>query len=281
MKVVLFCGGEGTRIRDHSGPIPKPMVCVGYRPVLWHLMKYYAHYGHTEFVLCLGHGADHVKSYFVDYDETVSNDFVLTGGRQVRLLQSDLDDWRITFVDTGTAASVGERLLAVRPYLEGDDWFLANYADCLTDVPLDDTIAFAKESGRAATFLGVRPNYSSHVVQAGPGGAVEAISEVTEVGLRINGGFFVLNDRVFDYMRPGDDLMGPSTQRMMEAGELGTYVYDGFWACMDTFKEKRLLEDMHRSGEAPWEVWGGREIGGDGALQRAMLAQDLPAQIGD
>ena len=273
MKVVLFCGGEGLRIRDHSGPLPKPMVCVGYRPILWHLMKYYAHYGHTDFVLCLGHGADHIKRYFVDYDETVTNDFVLTGGDRVALLQSDLDDWRITFVDTGLAASVGERLLAVRPYLDGDEWFVASYADCLTDVAFDDVVGFAQGSGRAATFLGVRPNYSSHVVHADPGGAVRAMTDVSDVGLRINGGFFVLHRRVFDFVRPGEDLIGAPTDRMIAAGELGTYAYDGFWACMDTFKEKRLLEDMHRAGAAPWEVWGGREVGGDGALERATLSK--------
>ena len=272
MKVVLFCGGEGLRIREHSGPLPKPMVRVGYRPVLWHLMKFYAHHGHTDFVLCLGHGADHVKRYFVDYDETVSNDFVLTGGRRVELLQSDLDEWRITFVDTGLEASVGERLLAVRPYLDGDEWFLANYADCLSDVPLGDLVRFATASGRAATFLGVRPNYTSHVVEVGAGGAVRAVSHVGDVGLRINGGFFVLNRSVFDHVRPGEDLLGAPTDRMVAAGELGTYVYDGFWACMDTFKEKRLLEDMHRAGTAPWEVWGGRGVRGDGALERAALA---------
>ena len=264
MKVVLFCGGEGLRIREHSGPLPKPMVRVGYRPVLWHLMKFYAHHGHTDFVLCLGHGADHVKRYFVDYDETVSNDFVLTGGRRVELLQSDLDEWRITFVDTGLEASVGERLLAVRPYLGGDEWFLANYADCLSDVPLGDLVRFATASGRAATFLGVRPNYTSHVVEVGAGGAVRAVSHVGDVGLRINGGFFVLNRSVFDHVRPGEDLLGAPTDRMVAAGELGTYVYDGFWACMDTFKEKRLLEDMHRAGTAPWEVWGGRRGAGSG-----------------
>ena len=274
MKVVLFCGGEGLRIRDHSGPLPKPMVRVGYRPVLWHLMKYYAHHGHKDFVLCLGHGADHIKRYFVDYDETVSNDFVLTGGERVELLQSDLHDWRITFVDTGQTATVGERLLAVRPYLDDDEWFLANYADCLTDVAYDDVVRFAQESGRAATFLAVRPNYTSHVVDVDADGAVRGVAHVEDTGLRINGGFFVMNQRVFDHLRPGEDLLGAPTDRLVEAGELGAYAYDGFWACMDTFKEKRLLEDMHQSGPAPWEVWGGRETTGDGALGRAVLAQN-------
>ncbi len=252
------------RIKDHSGPIPKPMVCVGYRPILWHLMKYYAHYGHKDFILCLGHGADHVKRYFVDYDETVSNDFVLTGGAHVELLRSDIHDWRITFVDTGLAASVGERLVAVRDFLDGDEWFLANYADGVTDAPLDDVVRFAQESDRAATFLGVRPNYTNHVVRSDASGAVTDVQHVTEIGLRINGGFFVMHQRFFDYIGPGEDVLGPPALRLAADGQLGSYAYDGFWACMDTFKEKKLLEDIYHSGLAPWEVWGDRRVAGDG-----------------
>ena len=268
MKVVLFCGGEGTRLREHAGPVPKPMVCVGYRPILWHLMKYYAHYGHTDFVLCLGHGADHVKRYFVDYDETVSNDFVLEGGREVQLLGSDLDDWRITFVDTGLAASVGERLRAVRPHLGGDEWFLANYADGVTDAPLDRVVAEAQAGRRAATCLAVRPNYTNHVLEAAPDGTATAVAPVAQTALRINGGFFVMRQRVFDFLRPGEDLMEEPARRLVAAGELGVYAYDGFWACMDTFKEKQMLERIHRTGRAPWEVWepaAGDGASGDGA----------------
>ena len=220
------------RIRDHSGPVPKPMVCIGYRPILWHLMKYYAHYGHKDFILCLGHGADHIKRYFVDYDETVSNDFVLTGGSEVELWQSDIHDWRITFVDTGLASSIGARLQAVRPFLSDDEWFLANYADGLSDAPLADMIEFAKESGRATTFLGVTPNYTSHVVEASPDGGVTGVRHVTELGLRINGGFFVMNQRVFDYMRPGEDLLSEPSLRMAAAGDLGMYRRGGVGACM-------------------------------------------------
>ena len=277
MKVVLFCGGEGMRLREHSGPTPKPMVCVGYRPILWHLMKYYAHFGHTDFILCLGHGADVIKRYFVDYDETVSNNFVLTGGRNVELLQSDIHDWRITFVDTGLDACVGERLLAVRPFLGDDEWFLANYADGVTDAPLDHMITFAQESGKAATFLGVRPNYTSHAIRTAADGTVEDVSHITDLGLRVNGGFFVMNRRFFDYIRPGEDILGAPAHRMVADGQLGSYDYDGFWACMDTFKEKQMLEDIHRVGQAPWEVWEGRRVGGDGALERVVLASGQTA----
>ena len=266
------------RLREHSGPIPKPMVCVGYRPILWHLMKYYAHYGHKDFILCLGHGADHVKRYFVDYDETVSNDFVLTGGKDVELMRSDIHDWRITFVDTGLAASVGERLVAVRDFLDGDEWFLANYADGVSDLPLDRMIEFAQASARAATFVGVHPNYTSHVIRTDATGGVTSVEHVTEIGLRINGGFFVMNQHFFDYIRPGEDILGPPSLRMAAAGQLGSFEYDGFWACMDTFKEKKLLEDMHNTGMAPWEVWRtpdvpGPSYYGDGAGATPMLIE--------
>ncbi|MEL6616538.1 MAG: glucose-1-phosphate cytidylyltransferase, partial [Bacteroidota bacterium] len=224
---------------------------------------------------------DKIKQYFVDYDETVSNDFVLDGGKGVELLQSDIHDWRITFVDTGKTACVGERLMAVRPFLGDDEWFLANYADGVSDAPLNDMIAFAQESGRAATFLGVQPNYTSHVVRADASGLVEGIEHVTEIGLRINGGFFVLNRRVFDYMRPGDDLMGDPAHRMTASGDLGSYAYNGFWACMDTFKEKQMLEDIQSTGDAPWEVWETRpRLDGDGGLVRAVLANPPEASAG-
>jgi glucose-1-phosphate cytidylyltransferase len=270
MKVVLFCGGEGMRIKDHAGPIPKPMVRVGTRPVVWHVMKYYAHYGHKDFILCLGHGAEHIKDYFVNYAEYASNDFVLEQGR-VGLLKSDIHDWRITFVDTGLDACVGERLLAVRPFIGDDEVFMANYADGLTDAPLDRMAAFRGASGKACVFLGVTPNYTSHVVEADADGRVTELAHVTKMGLRINGGFFVLHRRVFDYMRPGEELMEAPLQRMIAAGDVATYRHDGFWACMDTFKEKKMLEDIQRAGEAPWEVWKRAPAGGDG------LPAGLPA----
>ena len=255
MKVVLFCGGEGTRIRDHAGSIPKPMVHIGYRPMLWHVMKYYAHYGHKDFILCLGHGADHIKDYFVNYDETVSNDFVMTNGGEVNLLASDIHDWRITFVDTGHEACVGERLMAVRPFLEDEEVFLANYADGVSDAPLDDMIRFHQENGKAVVFVGVGPNYTSHVIQTADDGTVITVKHVTEMGMRINGGFFVMSTRVFDYIKEGEDLLNEPFQRMVAAGDLSAYIHDGFWACMDTFKEKRMLDDIYKTGDAPWEIW--------------------------
>ncbi len=265
MKVVLFCGGEGMRIREHAGLVPKPMVRIGDRPILWHVMRYYAHYGHREFILCLGHGAEYIKEYFVNYAGHGSNDFVLEQGR-IDVLESDIADWRITFVHTGIDASVGERLAAVKPFLEGEDVFLANYTDGLSDAPLNRMIEFRQALDTACVFVGVPPNYTSHVVDMEADGSVTAFRHVTRAGLRINGGFFVLHRRVFDYMRAGEELVEEPFQRMIEASDVAAWRHDGFWACMDTFKEKRMLEDMHRAGGAPWEVWA-RSHAGDGMPQ--------------
>ncbi len=165
MKVVLFCGGLGTRLREYTGEIPKPMVKLGYRPILWHLMKYYAHYGHKDFVLCLGYKADVIKEFFLHYEEWISNDFTLSrGGRELTLENNDIDDWKITFVDTGLTANVGERLVAVRKYVEDEEIFLANYADGLTDLDLNVMIEEFQASGKVASFLAVPPSQSFHLV---------------------------------------------------------------------------------------------------------------------
>lgn len=260
MKVVLFCGGRRTRMRDYSDRIPKPLVPIGYRPVIWHLMKYYAHFGHTDFILCLGYRGDLIKDYFLNYQETVSNDFVLSGGgSEVELLNADIADWRITFVDTGMTANIGERLRRVRRHLEGEEVFLANYSDGLTDLHLPDLVDYAKAEGASATFLSVRPSTSFHIVSIGGDGRVEAIQESSDHGLWINGGFFVLRQEIFSYMRPDEELVLEPFQRLISERRLCGYAYDGFWIGMDTFKERERLEELHTAGKAPWQVWKSQE----------------------
>jgi len=256
MKVVLFCGGLGMRIRDYSDAIPKPMVPVGYRPILWHLMRYYAHFGHKDFILCLGYRADTIKQYFLKYDETISNDFVLTeGGKRVDLLASDIQDWKITFVDTGLSSNIGQRLKAVQRFLEGEEVFLANYSDGLSDLPLPAMIDHFRSRDAIACFLGVAPTSSFHLVQTEDGGRVRSIRHIRDIGMRVNGGFFVLRRAIFDYIREGEELVQEPFQRLAAEGKLLAYPYDGFWACMDTFKEKQILDDMYSRGQPPWEVW--------------------------
>ncbi len=257
MKVVLFCGGLGMRLREYSETIPKPMVPVGYRPILWHVMRYYAHYGHNDFILCLGYKSDAIKRYFLEYDETISNDFVMSkGGKKVDLLASDIQDWNITFVDTGLSSNIGQRLNAVQPFLKGERMFLANYSDGLSDLPLPAMIdLFEERQNAVACFAGVAPTSSFHLVKVAQGGQVESIRHVKDVGMRINGGFFVFRSEIFDWIRDGEELVQEPFQRLAAAGRLLAYEYDGFWACMDTFKEKQLLEDTYSRGRAPWEVW--------------------------
>jgi glucose-1-phosphate cytidylyltransferase len=256
MKVVLFCGGLGMRLRDFSENIPKPMVAVGYRPILWHVMRYYAHFGHKEFILCLGYKADSIKKYFLDYDETISNDFVLSeGGRKVDLLASDIQDWKITFADTGLNSNIGTRLKAVQSFLQDEEMFLANYSDGVSDLPLPAMIDYFKQKDAVACFAGVAPTQSFHLVRVEASGLVRSIQHVKEVGMRINGGFFVFRREIFDWMRPGEELVQEPFQRLAAAGKLIAYPYDGFWACMDTFKDKQLLEDLYSRAQVPWEVW--------------------------
>jgi len=256
MKVVIFCGGLGMRLREYADNVPKPMVPIGYRPVLWHVMKYYAHYGHKDFILCLGYRADAIKQYFLHYDECVSNDFSLSkGGKDLQLFNSDIHDWKITFAETGMHSNIGQRLKAVEKYLVGEEVFLANYADGLTDLELPKLIEFSKQHGKIATFVSAKPNLTYHVVSAGPDGLVNDIKAIRESELRINSGYFVLKQDVFKYMHDGEELVLEPFRRMIGEQQLMAYEHNGFYASMDTFKDKQQLDDLYARGDAPWVVW--------------------------
>jgi glucose-1-phosphate cytidylyltransferase len=256
MKVVLFCGGLGTRLRDQSGEIPKPMVKIGYRPILWHVMKYYAYYGHKDFILCLGYRADAIKEFFLHYNEWVTNDFTLeNGGKDIILQQSDISDWRITCVDTGINSNIGQRLKAVQKYLEGEDYFLANYSDGLSDLPLPEMINAFKKGGQVGSFLCVKPSQSFSVVSLTENDRVEKIEFVQDTNFYINGGYFVFKKELFDYMKDGEELVCEPFERLIAENNLMGYKYDKFWHCMDTFKEQKELNDMYEKGNAPWEIW--------------------------
>jgi glucose-1-phosphate cytidylyltransferase len=272
MKVVLFCGGLGMRLRDYAENVPKPMVPLGYRPILWHVMKYYAHFGYRDFILCLGYRGDAIKHYFLNYEECVSNDFVLSdGGRKRELITSDIADWRITFVETGLNANLGQRLMAVRPYLEGEPMFLANYADGLTDLPLPDHIENFRKSDAIAAFVSVPPNISYHFVSTDEAGAVTSIGDILQTGLRVNAGYFVFRQQIFDYMREGEELLREPFQRLMAQRKLISYSYDGFWLPMDTAKDKKKLDDLNESGNPPWYVWRPTASGRTGVLQERRV----------
>ncbi|HVJ21980.1 MAG TPA: sugar phosphate nucleotidyltransferase [Polyangiaceae bacterium] len=255
MKVVLFCGGLGTRLREYSDGIPKPLVPIGRRPILWHVMRYYAHYGHKDFILCLGYMADKVKDYFLNYSQYADNDFTMARGeKQIHRAQQDISDWSITFVDTGLKSNIGMRLSLVRPYLEGEEMFLANYSDGLTNLRLDRMVDDFSKTENVAGFVCAPPSQSFHVVSLGADRRVTSIEYVRNANITVNAGYFVLRKSIFDYINFGEELVLDPFRRLMQNRLLIGYYHDGFWA-MDTFKEQQELTDLYNSGNAPWEVW--------------------------
>jgi glucose-1-phosphate cytidylyltransferase len=257
VKVVLFCGGLGMRMRESPTSLaPKPMGMVGDRPLLWHVMRYYAHFGHTDFILCLGYGASAIKDYFLNYDETRSNDFVLeNGAREMKLFNTDISGWRITFVDTGLHSEIGERLRRVRRHVDGEAMFLANYADVLTNAPLPDMIGRFEASSAVAGLLAVPPQSSHHVVDIDGGGLITQVTPMRDLRQWVNGGYFILRPEIFDYLREGEDLVEDSFMRLIPHRRLLAYPYKGYWSPADTVKERAHLEDMYYKGTCPWMIW--------------------------
>jgi glucose-1-phosphate cytidylyltransferase len=256
VKVVLFCGGLGTRLREHSDTIPKPLVNVGFRPILWHLMRYYAHYGHKDFILALGYRGDLVREYFLGYNECMSNDFVLSeSGKKIELLSSDFSDWRITFVDTGLHSNLGQRLLRVREHLAGEAEFMANYADGLSDLPLDVHLENFRRRDVTASFAAVRTGLSFHSVQSADDGLVTSFGQIAESEFWINGGFFCFRKDIFDVIEEGDELVEQPFQRLIAQRKLAVLRHSGFWQSMDTFKDKITFDRMEARGNCPWMVW--------------------------
>jgi glucose-1-phosphate cytidylyltransferase len=235
------------------------MVPIGYRPILWHVMKYFAHFGHKDFILCLGHRGDLIKQYFLNYDECLSNDFVFSkGGKSLELGNYDIHDWKITFADTGLRSNIGQRLAAVEKYVGNEKVFLANYTDGLTDLNLPAYLEHARHLDKIATFLSVKPNLSYHIAETGADGVVTRISELKRANIRINAGLFVLKKDIFKYIQPGEELVIEPFGRLIQQKQLAAYEYDGFFAAMDTFKDKQQLDDLYEGGEPPWVVWGNK-----------------------
>ena len=271
MKVVLFCGGLGMRMREDAQSAPKPMAMIGDRPLLWHVMRYYAHFGHTDFVLCLGYGAAAVKDYFLHYDETLSNDFTLTmSGRDLHLFSSDITDWNITFIDTGLNSTIGERLMRVRPHVEHEPVFLANYADTLTNAPLDEMVKRFDASDAVASLLAVPVQSTHHVLDIEGGDRVSGIRPVNELMQWENGGYFVLRPEIFDYMREGEELVPHALERLMPSGRVIAQRYKGFWRAADTFKDRAELEQLYYSARCPWMLWDTNRTGG--SLAPALIS---------
>jgi glucose-1-phosphate cytidylyltransferase len=253
MKVVLFCGGLGTRIRDYSENVPKPMIPVGYQPILWHIMQYYSQYGHRDFILCLGHKANVIKDYFLRVNPSTYADCVISEfGKKVELIAEPPPDWRITLVDTGVWRNIGERLLAVRHLVADEEIFLANYSDGLTDLPLPEMIEQFEASGKVGCFICVRPPFNFHLVEFDARGVVHRLRSNLESDTWINGGYFVFRRQIFNYIRDGEELVLEPFNRLIAENQLLAYRYEGFWRAMDTLRDRQVLEEMVERGEMPW-----------------------------
>jgi len=255
MKVVLFCGGMGMRLKNPS-EIPKPLVKIGHMPILLHIMKYYSHFGINDFILCLGYKGDAIRDFFSSLFDNLSHDFLTKGGRKnTSLFNIDFSDWKISFIETGLHANIGQRLKAAEEYLADEEVFMANYADVLTDLPLLDFLDNFQEQGRIASFLGVRPYHSFHVVTIDNCGYVSSIQPAKRTDIWINGGYFIFRKEIYQYIKDNEELVEQPFQRLIAENQLISYKYHGFWGCMDTFKDKQQLEDLYNSGKAPWEIW--------------------------
>ena len=256
MKTVILCGGLGTRLSEETEVRPKPMVEIGGRPILWHIMRGYARWGFAEFVLALGYKGEHIKRYFVDYHQLQSHLTVSLGSGKVTAHDGEREDWTVDLVDTGAATQTGGRLKRIAPWL-GDGTFLFTYGDGVSDVDLTDVLAFHRRHGRLATVTAVRPpaRFGGLVFD---GDLVRDFTEKPQIGEGwINGGFFVLEPGVLDYI-VGDDTIfeREPLERLAKDGQLAAYRHEGFWQCMDTLRDVRLLEGLWESGRAPWKVWG-------------------------
>jgi glucose-1-phosphate cytidylyltransferase len=277
VKVVLFCGGLGMRMREGTTSAPKPMSMIGDRPLLWHVMRYYASFGHTDFVLCLGYGAAAVKEYFLRYDETESNDFTMIGGgREVKMHSTDISDWNIAFIDTGLSSTIGERLMRVRGYVQDEEIFLGNYADTLTDAPLDEMINVFRASDATASMMAVPPVSTHHVVEIDDVGQVTGVREVRELMQFENGGYFILRPAIFDALVEGEDMVPEAFGRLLKDGKLIAQRHFGFWRAADTFKDRAELEEMFRKGQCPWMLWDAARS--EAARERQLRTQVLGAE---
>ncbi|MBL8550266.1 MAG: glucose-1-phosphate cytidylyltransferase [Hyphomonadaceae bacterium] len=257
MKVVLFCGGMGTRIREYSETIPKPMIPVGQHPIMWRVMDYYSQYGHRDFVLCLGYKANIIKDYFLNYKHHVHSDFVVSNfGEKVETLSERKEDWRVSLIDTGVWRNIGERLWAVKDHVKDEEIFCANYSDGLSDVDLDDMVKKFKESGKIACFLAVRPPLTYHIADIAEDGRVKEFISSERSEIWINGGYFLLRKEIFDYMREGEELVYEPFSRLIAENQLMAYKHEGFWRSMDTLRDRQVLEDMLEKGQLPSRIGG-------------------------
>ena len=257
MKTVILAGGYGTRISEESRLRPKPMVEIGGKPVLWHIMKQYSHYGINDFIICAGYRQHTIKEWFADYFLHTSDiTFDFTRDDKIIVHNKRAEQWRVTVIDTGLKTMTGGRLKRIRQYLDEDIFFMT-YGDGVSDINIDDLLMFHKCHGRLATMSAVKPESRFGTIDFEQNGKVNAFREKNEADTGyINAGFMVLNKKVLDYVE-GDSIMfeRQPMEKLAADGELMCYRHNGFWQCMDTMRDKTKLEDLWESGDAPWKVW--------------------------
>jgi glucose-1-phosphate cytidylyltransferase len=257
MKVVILCGGQGTRLREETEFRPKPLVDVGGRPILWHIMKTYAHYGFLEFVLCLGYRGNMIKEYFLNY-EAMNNDFTISLGQQSQLHFNGVhkeQDFRVTLADTGQETMSGGRIRRIERFVEGDT-FLVTYGDGLADVNIAELVAFHKTHGKIATVTAVRPQSRFGILETDNAGKVLEFAEKPQVDGWANAGFLVFDREMFKYIDADDCILERKPlERLAAEGELMAYRHEGFFFAMDTYREYLYLNELWKSGKAPWRVW--------------------------
>ncbi len=256
MKVVLLAGGFGTRISEESHLRPKPMIEIGEKPILWHIMKYYSQYGFHEFVVCLGYKQYVVKEFFADYFLHMSDVTFDLANNQMEVHNNYSEPWKVTLVDTGLNTMTGGRVKRIRPYV-GDEPFMLTYGDGLADVDLKKLEQFHRDHGRIATITAVNVGQRFGVLDIQQDGRIQAFREKNDRdGALINGGFMVMNPQIFDYIEGDDTVLEKAPlENLARDGELMAFAHDGFWKCMDTQRDKMQLEAMWQSGNAPWKIW--------------------------
>jgi glucose-1-phosphate cytidylyltransferase len=265
VRVVLFCGGLGTRIREYSENIPKPMIPIGHQPILWHIMQYYSQYGHNDFILCLGYKANAIKKYFLESGPSGYGDCIVSSfGKIIEPLGEEPPNWRVALVDTGVWRNIGERLVAVKHLLGNDEIFLANYSDGLTDVPLPEMIDRFQKSGKIACFIAVHPPFTFHLAEFREDGSMLRFRASEQSDVWINGGYFIFRREIFDYIEDGEELVLEPFSRLIKKDQLMAYRYEGFWRAMDTLKDKQVLEELAERGELPWRLCSHKVSTGEG-----------------
>ena len=257
MKVVLLAGGYGTRISEESEFKPKPMIEIGGMPILWHIMKEYSHYGFNDFIICAGYKQHMIKEWFADYFlHTADVTFDFTHGNEMILHEQHTEPWRVTVVDTGLETMTGGRIKRIQKYV-GNEPFMMTYGDGVCDVNINDLLSFHKGHGKIATLTAVKQKQQKGILSIAENNSVRSFREkADDTGAPINAGYMVLEPKIFDYIRDDSTVFEREPlERLAEQGELKSYIHNGFWQCMDTKREKEILEEMWKAKKAPWKSW--------------------------